>query len=325
MTIRSIGLLAALTLGCISVDAASAQTIRSVRITADNDIFNFWLPLRRRPDVAYTHGTHIRFELGVRPWWDRLLGTGDPVCDTAAGGGACVLTELEFGQELYTPFRDAHYPRRDDRPYAGWLYLAVTGRRVRASGTRALGVQLGVTGQPSLAEQAQELVHNWFDLRRPLGWDYQIPFEPGVAVRYEEARVWPVAKPGRAWSFSLEPAWGAAVGNVRTSAHAELGVRLALNAARPVGWRSVESHDIRVYVEATARGSLVLRDLFLDGSTWGESARVEKEPFVPRAEVRVGFGLSSLDLEYRVVHSGRKFRGQPVNHTYSSIVLVVRP
>lgn len=323
ITTRGVWLLVALSVGWTAQGAA--QTVRSIRLTADNDVFNFWLPIERRPDVAYTHGTRVGLELGLRPWWGALIGGADPVCSEATGTAGCVLTEVEIGQELYTPFDDERHPVPGDRPYAGWLYLGMIGRSVRASGTRAVGLRLGVTGPPSLAEEAQKLIHRWFDLRRPLGWNYQIPFEPGAVLLYEEVRTWPFAAPGRPWSLSVEPGWGAALGNVRTGAHAGLALRIAWNAPRPNGWRSTGSSDLRAYVEGRVRGSLVLHDLFLDGSTWAESVRVDKELFVPRTELRLGIGLPDVGLEYRVVHSGKQFGSQPVTHTYSSIVLVVRP
>lgn len=321
--IRIVWLLFGLTVTCTT--AGGAQEVRAVRVEADNDYFNFWLPPDERPDVSYTHGTRIRVEAALRPWWAGMLGWEEPVCAAEHTEAACVLTGFELGQALYTPFRDASLPIAGDRPYAGWLYLGVMGRTVWPDGMRALGLHLGVTGEPALAEEVQDLIHRWFEFRKPRGWAHQIPFEPGVVLLYEEARVWPRPPEDGAWSAVVEPEWGAALGNVRTAAHAGFGLRVSWNRARPDGWRSVRPTGLHGYVAAKARGTFVLRDLFLDGSTWRESVHVEREPWVMRRELRLGAGWRGIGLEYRIVHTGKEFRTQPEPHTYSSVVVIVRP
>ncbi|HEX5831747.1 MAG TPA: hypothetical protein VFY16_12250 [Gemmatimonadaceae bacterium] len=45
---------------------SGAQPVPIVRLTAENDYFDFFVPPGQRPDYEYTHGTRITFPVSVR-------------------------------------------------------------------------------------------------------------------------------------------------------------------------------------------------------------------------------------------------------------------
>ncbi len=93
---------------------------------------------------------------------------------------------------MYTPEdRNRTDLIRDDRPYAGLLYLGLAwNRRIHARGaghemldTREL--TLGVIGPWSLAERSQDLVHELRGFESFRGWDNQLHNEPAFQLAME--------------------------------------------------------------------------------------------------------------------------------------------
>jgi hypothetical protein len=102
------------TVNLIVAERASAQDLsRSMRIVADNDYFIFWVPPDRRSDDNYTQGLRVSWDPVGAPALARRL-----ICHTMSSCGS----QVEVGQEIYTPTKDAPTPLPGERPYAGWLY-----------------------------------------------------------------------------------------------------------------------------------------------------------------------------------------------------------
>lgn len=72
---------------------------------------------------------------------------------------------FSIGQQIFTP---QDIQRRDliddDRPYAGWLYLGAAFHNKNYRRLDTLELQIGVIGPASLAEEAQNLVHEVRDI-----------------------------------------------------------------------------------------------------------------------------------------------------------------
>jgi len=243
--------------------------------------------------------------------------------------------ELALAQKMYTP-RDISRSDliRNDRPYAGYTYLATSFHRMSDLGgylsqMDTAEVQLGIVGPASLAEDAQKLVHRVRGLQRPNGWDNQLKNEPGLALIFE-----------RKWLFHprYDDAWcadailhsGAALGNVMTYANAGVEIRTGWNlprsfsvsVIRPAGsvWNA-ELSGFTVYLFGAIDGRAVARDIFLDGNTFRSSHRVAKEYFV--ADLSIGLTLSYNRLTVSLIRNTRtrEFREQPGSHNFDSVVL----
>src|SRR3546814_10706131 len=78
----------------------------------------------------------------------------------------------------------------DDRPYAGWLYGAISVHaetRADAPGTEpdtldTVELQLGMVGPYAFGEEVQNAFHRLIDVAEAQGWDNQLDNEPGVML-----------------------------------------------------------------------------------------------------------------------------------------------
>jgi hypothetical protein len=188
-----------------------------------------------------------------------------------------------------------------------------------------VSILVGVTGGPSFGRQVHKGFHRWLDKYPPQGWEYQIPFEVGVAASYYRARRIPLLSAASHLSAALQPHWKATLGSVRTSGEFGLSLRTGWHAPPGVSWKGGDTRAFYFMGEVGAEGELVFRDLFLDGSTWGHSASVEKEPLLGRLRGRVQAGWRGVGFEFDVTRSTRSFRGQDRGHVFGTVSLIVRP
>lgn len=289
--------------------APAGEARAQVRLTVDNDLFGPRGVDDAPPDYEYTHGTRIEVFSDRARGWAAPLGLRTPSCGEAAAGARCLRTRYEAGQRIYTPRNDAAEPLPGERPYAGWLYAAAAAEEAGPRGTRSVGLEVGVTGPPSLAERVQTELHRLAGYRPQLGWRNQLRFEPAFALRYAERRVAASVADGR-FSAALAPEWDAALGTLRTAAAA--GVR----GSAGVGG---------AYLEGALRQEWVARDLFLDGNTFQGGPRVTKRPFVAQAELGLGIRVRRVEARYRAIWRGREYRTQTEPHRYGSLTFTLHP
>lgn len=243
--------------------------------------------------------------------------------------------ELAVGQNMYTPKDISRTDLiRDDRPYAGYSYLASAYHRKSDTGEGwsqmdTTEVQIGIVGPSSLAEDAQKFVHRVRDLQRPNGWDHQLKDEPGLTLAFE--RKW-LYHPTNHKGFCADAIThaGVALGNVMTYINAGAETRIgwniprsfAVSMIRPAGstW-SIPDSGFSTYLFAAVNGKLVYRDIFLDGNTFKDSHHVDKEPLV--AELSTGLTTRYKRFSVSVVYTRktREFKQQEKSHGFGSITL----
>lgn len=301
---------------------AGAQPIRAVEVVTDNDVYAFWKSVADRPDAEYTHGMWVAVDVDAAPGWGRLAGGRAP-CRAAAPvpAGGCVSTRLELGQKLFTPRVDDDEPVPGQRPYAGWLFVRATAQTSEARKRREVGVEVGVTGDPSLGRAVHAGFHRAAGFWEPRGWRNQVDFEPGVVLRVDERRVVVDGRVGEVRVAELVPEWGVTLGNVLTGARAGARAR--------VGWRVPHPWNVEpgpggvsVYGVAAARGEWVGHSIFLDGNTFGErGVRVARRPWVGQYEVGGGVRVRGLTAELTATTRGREYETQPAPHSFASITL----
>lgn len=298
--------------GLVLAASPLAGQAGALRLRSDNDAYRFWVPMAVRPDQEYSNGLELELESPGAPGWRGL----------AARLGACpgcATTTMTVGQQIFTPRVDGPDPIPGQRPYAGWLYASASGAVASGRVRREAGVQAGVTGSPSAARWVQTTMHRALGLWQPQGWDGQIPFEPGVALHYDEQRLL-LARRGLA---DLAPAWGVSLGNVRTELRAGVRGRLGYRMDAPWGVPGEARAPATAYLLGAVRGRAVAHDLFLDGSTFHGSTRVERVPWVAEWEGGVGVRLRRFSAEYRVVTRTREYRTEPSGHQYGRFELTL--
>jgi len=323
-TVRQSTLLVLL-LAC-PVPTATAQSVgaaRSVTLMLDNDL----VAVRGAgapPDYDYTHGAKVALSWAGAPRFvHRVLGRASTSnCrGLEARRAGCISAAVAVGQEIYTPRDDASQPVPGERPYAGWLYASATVRRVGPGRARSLGVELGVSGPPSLAEPVQNGAHRLLGNEAQLGWAHQLPTALGVTVHYGEGRR--VERTlGQSSAAAVALRWGAAAGTVVTALSAGADATLGLRGDLP--WSPADpgvERPARLYARAGVRQDAVLRNVFVEGRPG--SGRAERRLFVAQADVGLGYRWRTLGLEYRHVVRSREYAAQPSAHAYGSITLTI--
>ena len=305
----------------LPVSAQALGASRAVETVAENDLF---LPRAggAPPDYDYTHGTRAAVTWASAPPWVASLARASSSCRAAVARAAgCVVTALAVTQDIYTPRRDGIEPVAGERPYAGWLRLTATARRVDPRLVRSLDIVGGATGHASLAEEAQMDIHRLVRTGAQLGWRHQLPARGTLGIRYGESRRFERLAPGSR-SVAARLRWEATAGNARDALSAGGDVELAARGDTP--WSPVApdaGRPPRLYLRLGAGGDGVLRDVFVEGWRRGSAAR--RRSFVAQGEAAVGGRWRRWAIEYRAVLRGPEYRAAPTSHPYGSFRLTV--
>jgi len=244
-----------------------------------------------------------------------------------------------FGQNIYTPNNlQISAPQPHDRPYAGWLYGGV-GIVVKDADFRSsFGLDIGMVGPASLAQEAQTVVHTIRGFPVPQGWSNQLHNEPGLVAAYELSWRWPrhERRAGLGWDFI--PHTGFDVGNIYD--YADLGAELRVGINLPddfgtpnIGSTSstptsvegsqqaqrVSSFDFGAYLFARVEGRAIARNIFLDGNTFENSASVPKKWDVADLSVGASVNYKNTKLTYAFVYRTEEFKGQDGGQLFGSV------
>jgi len=153
------------------VAAAFAQTHRDeFGIQTDNDSY-----LLNGSDRYYTNGLFF--------YYRHALAVKSPDSTSLQNK----ILGFELGQKMYNP-QSGVIPSAVfvDRPFAGYLYVASTLNLLYSNESNIkLSAQFGIVGPASLAQGAQELLHNAFGLYKIVGWQYQIQNNPELNLSVE--------------------------------------------------------------------------------------------------------------------------------------------
>lgn len=323
---------------CTDSSADDVARLWTASATFENDLFI-------GTDKHYTNGVQIRLlspdltdyreSPGIPEWAhrviDRLPFINEP----------CLQRNIEFSlaQKIFTP-EDirARNLVRDDRPYAGWLYLGGAFHNKNPRRLDTIALQIGMVGPAALGEEAQNNVHEIRDIDRAKGWDNQLHNEPGLVAYYE--RKWRAAERygrNRRFGADLIPHIGGAIGNVATYVSAGTEARVGWNLPadfgtsliRPGGGTNApaDNSDPRVgarwgfYLFGGLSGRMVGRDIFLDGNTFEDGHSVDRKLLVGDAFAGVSALLGGFKLSYAQVWRSREFEGQDDAGSFGSVTL----
>lgn len=249
---------------------------------------------------------------------------------------------FSIGQKMYTP---QDISRRDlinnDRPYGGWLYGSAAFHTKTRTRLDTFELQLGFTGDLSLGEEAQDLVHSIRDIEKANGWDNQIDTEVGINLIYDRKyRFFSRDNLGKKFGTDGIFYGGAALGNIFTHINSGVEIRFGWNLPsdfgtaliRPAGDTNApaDKNDPRYktgwdgfsfHVFAATNGRLVLRDIFLDGNTFSNSHDIDKENWVGDFVAGASMTWSRFKLSYSQVLRTKEFKSQQNTQKFGSINL----
>ena len=277
------------------------------------------------------------------------------------GAAAMQNVVVKFGQSMYTPRDPARTDLiRDDRPYAGLLYVGMSWNRrthdprQNAEMLDTREITLGVIGPLALGRQAQNLVHDTMGADRFLGWDNQLKNEPALQLaldrKYREYRSDGAIQPG--FSADTIRSLGLRLGNIETSASVGVEGRIGWNLPNDFGTypirpgaenrppssasprnqaRLLESGPTKLapgaHLFGTLEAKLIAHDFSLDGNLFRSSHSVTRRPLVAQAALGLSvhgmFAGHGVRLALMRVWRTREFKEQQSNHAYGSVALSI--
>jgi lipid A 3-O-deacylase len=290
----------------------------------ENDIFG-------GSDQFYTDGISLAISHTGPSWID-------PVADWLPWGEGRRTVGYDVGQGMFTPSdTDLNPPDPNDRPYAGILAVGLTLHVEKENSYHGLKFITGMVGPASLAEEAQNMVHDIVGTDRSQGWDYQLKNEPIFNVAYEYRHRFHLAGDRDRWSLQAFPLAGGWLGNMLIQGQVGGFLSFGYNTPDSFGptlvrgmghmppprrddqQRSRSDWGFTVYAGSVA--NLVLRDITLDGNTFADSPSVNKEYIVPMAGIGVGVGNRQFQYSFAYVFWGKEFEGQEEHSKFGSLTV----
>ncbi len=249
---------------------------------------------------------------------------------------------FSIGQKMYTPQDISNFNLIvNDRPYAGWLYGDIGFHSKNERRLDTFEIQMGLIGDISLAEEAQDFIHSIRGINKANGWDNQLENEIGLALIYDQKRrVIRRTDIYKSLGFDTILHMGGAVGNVFTNFNSGGEFRIGWNLPtdfgsaliRPAGNTNAptDAKDPRYqfgqeafsfYFFAGANGRWVIRDIFLDGNTFSDSHSIDKRALVGEFVVGSSVVFTNLKVSYAQVFRSKEFDGQSSGQNFGSISL----
>jgi lipid A 3-O-deacylase len=232
--------------------------------------------------------------------------------------------EFSINQNMYTPDnKEAYQLLPEDRPYAGYSYLAYSSATLLRNYLVEYELQLGVVGPDAYAKQVQDFVHKITGSHLCNGWANQIP-------NHFEAQTWTkLSYPTdiSRW-FDAVPNATLAVGTLQD--YASLGgtmylgynlPKLKVNHDIPVKLVSLKSlQDFRLYLDGGAEVRAVAYNALLEDPRFD----IDVCPVVCRGYAGVTAEYKGYALTFQLEEISDEFDPQPAPEKFGSLQLMFR-
>lgn len=245
---------------------------------------------------------------------------------------------VSFGQNIYTPSDKTRTDLiKDDRPYAGWLYMGFAYNARSSTQMDTTELDIGMVGPASLARQSQNFVHKVRGFSRWQGWDNQLDNELGIqVVKERKNRIFEWRQPDGLEMDAITH-YGFSAGNVKTYINGGLEMRIGsflpndfgtspIRAAgdsnaplSPSASRRMSRQGIYTFVSVDARA--VARNIFLDGNTFSDSHSVDKKYLVGDIAAGIAWQWVGGRITYAQYWRSKEFRQQKDAQSYGSLTL----
>ncbi len=296
--------MAAAVLAVAAAPAAQAADARStLSVIFENDLFY-------HTDRDYTNG--------VEASWSPAGSAADILPDAITRNIANILdlersrVSYSLGQMMFTPEHTAlASPLAGERPYAGFLYGALTLREQTGTDQSQLRVDLGMVGPASLAADSQRLIHGLRGIAFPQGWSTQLRDEPGLVISYQKSRTLDSQRGESGLGMDIAAHYGGAAGNIFDYLSSGLVGRLGFNLpgddgpprmepAVPGAYFYSPEGAFGAYLFAGTEARLVARNIFLDGNSFHASGSVDRNWLV--GDFMLGGAIAFRDFRLSFVH-----------------------
>lgn len=311
------------------------------------DVFNFYYEndMFTGTDRNYTSGMKFSWVSAnledyindpCLPKWVRQL---NRISETVQPGAFDTRNMVvSAGQAMYTPTDKKRTDLiKDDRPYAGWLYLGLAYNARTEKQMDVVEIDVGMVGPASMAREAQNWIHELRDIEHFNGWGNQLRNELGIQfVKERKMRVLEISNPG--WlKIDAITHYGFSLGNVKTYLNAGMEMRIGSYLPNDFGTSSIRpasdsnaplpEHQSRrlsdggVHAFIAVDGRAVARDIFLDGNTFSDSHSVSKRYLVGDVAAGLAWQWVGGKITYAHILRSKEFREQKDAQNFGSITL----
>ncbi len=269
-------------------------------------------------DNGYTHGTRFDYARDFGEGW--------------AGG-------FSLTQNIYTPDHKRNGNVPGEHPYAG--YLAIGGALMLKTEDMgfAAELQIGTTGKPSFAENAQWFIHEIGNMEQWDGWGDQIRAEPTVQLTLRQDWRLPCMEThfGTKYEtdgtlFTREQVGTVAIGgtlglSLRFGQNLPDSMQVNGNEAANYGIGLLEKPGCRPgelswFVIAQGQLKYVARDMFIDGGVFHHFDKpCSRKPWIMEAQLGVGVSYQNIDYYLGGVLTTRTYRGESTNPMYGTCAI----
>ncbi len=293
-------------------------------LLVENDVFT-------GTDRHYTSGVMLNYVTGVENGPERLrrLGVRFPGIDEDDE----IHLSFSLGHEIYTP-QDIRSSNLlvDERPYAGYAYLATGFSTANDKEIETWRVSVGVVGPSAEGEHIQNTIHEAIGSKPARGWDNQLEDEWVVQVAYEKKWL------NRAWTRSLDwaievdaiPHFSGAVGNLGTYLGLGGMVRIGQGLRKDHGPPRVRpSMPLSQFYDGDIGSSwyffvgmdlrFIGHNIFLDGNNWEDSHSVDREDWVGDLQAGFVWNNEKFRLGYTYIIRSREFVQQDQRDIFGSL------
>lgn len=312
------------------------SSLQAVTLRIDNDLF-------AGRDRGYSNGVEIGFlSQTVDHFQDGRLPVGYRLLNRATSwllpqGFSEYNMALTLSHGIFTP-SDWQQEEliEDDRPYAGTLIFGADYNGRNDNAMQAASIGLGVVGPSAQAEQLQKAVHSLLASDRFRGWDNQLADEVVFRIQSQWLQRYRLRRsPRKNWKSDLILHGGGSLGNLLTYVNAgaewRFGPDLPDNfgsapllpaAVNTAPERSRDySRRLKMHGFVIVDLQLVTHNITLDGNTWKDSHRVDREPLV----ADLGIGLAATYGKWQFAFArylrSREFEGQSENPQLGSLTV----
>ncbi|WP_406733086.1 lipid A deacylase LpxR family protein [Vibrio scophthalmi] len=191
-------------------------------------------------DQDYTNGLFLSYtSSSIQP--NSLL---KPLSLSFWGASSLDKYEVTLGHKMYTPTDiEATEPLADNRPYAGFLHAELNYISLHPQQAQRFNFTLGTTGENSLADKAQDIVHGITGSDDPQGWHYQVGDQIVANLGYLSHFNWYRERISSNTEFEIANVSEINAGNFRSDVSTGIMFRWGTDLAGNMGAANIDSEN----------------------------------------------------------------------------------
>lgn len=234
---------------------------------------------------------------------------------------------ISLNSKLYTPLSNEIYFNRNDRPYAGLLYLGFAINHRFKNAMESIALDMGLIGTLAAGNEIQNSIHDLIKVKRFKGWNNQVGNEEIVYLnlRYDYLHRFYIFKSSY-FSSDILLKGGIGVGNIAMHSHVggvlRAGYNLGSNflVSRIDDYHKIYNDKFFVYLFMALQNRFVLFNRLITG-TKNNFNDLSISHYIYDFSYGLNIGYKGFSLSSSFNYPSREFTTQIPSNYYGSIGL----